>query len=522
MRLSVAMLLCALLIPARASAQLVKLEISPATTYLTQPLDQNGVPDYLAAIESRLSAGVTADNNFWTLVWPALGNAEHSSPEYLRAVERKLNVQIPEQGLYRELWVRENPEQNMALHKQLDAALQQPWKRAEQPAISNWLDQNSEFLSVVERACRRSHTYSPLVSSGEGSSLVYVLLAHVQRSRDICRMLICRSMLRMGEGDTEAAWQDLLTSYRLAGQVEQGYSLIERLVGIAIRSMTASAVATWMNHAGLSADELAAHREELVPLLDIPSFAGCVDEGERFMVLQLAIALSDGTFPSQDFESTFFLQAVLSTGNETRTESPQESELIKQLGRSRGPLMRYLLTCSDINATLRTLNENYDLLADAIRQPTHPQRVAALSALSVTIDDDARIANSGVRLLEEFVFATDEDLKTLPGRVLLGTMAPALTNIAEAYTRGEARSATLIAAFRIAEEIQRTGKVPMNFNEISAELPRDPYTEQPLHLRVTPGEVLIYSYGRNSRNDAGKSFGEGEGTDDVGVTLLVP
>ncbi|MCA8990966.1 MAG: hypothetical protein KDA88_03260 [Planctomycetaceae bacterium] len=83
---------------ALAEAQSPPLEISRETTFITEPIGSNGMPDYLGAVRQRMSAGATHENNFWVLVWPAMGNAEHSYPEYIADVERQLGVTIPEQG----------------------------------------------------------------------------------------------------------------------------------------------------------------------------------------------------------------------------------------------------------------------------------------------------------------------------------------------------------------------------------------------------------------------------------------
>ncbi|MFV0445273.1 MAG: hypothetical protein ACK5Q5_16980, partial [Planctomycetaceae bacterium] len=80
----------------RATA--VGLQFGPDTTVITQPRTADGLPDYVAALNQQLSAGVSREDNFWVLMWPALGNAERSSEEYIRQVERQLGVTIQRQS----------------------------------------------------------------------------------------------------------------------------------------------------------------------------------------------------------------------------------------------------------------------------------------------------------------------------------------------------------------------------------------------------------------------------------------
>ena len=51
----------------------VLVTISKATTYITEPLRSDGYPDYIAALNQRLSKGVTPENNAVVLFWRAMG-----------------------------------------------------------------------------------------------------------------------------------------------------------------------------------------------------------------------------------------------------------------------------------------------------------------------------------------------------------------------------------------------------------------------------------------------------------------
>src|SRR5437899_11635792 len=50
-----------------------KFTISKETTYVTGPLDKDGYIDYAAALNERLSKGVTPENNANVLIWKAIG-----------------------------------------------------------------------------------------------------------------------------------------------------------------------------------------------------------------------------------------------------------------------------------------------------------------------------------------------------------------------------------------------------------------------------------------------------------------
>jgi hypothetical protein len=72
-----------------------KLILSKATTFVTEPLDDTGYPDYYAAINERMSRGVTPDNNAAVLLVQAFGPS--IVPDGIDAFEVFLGLKIKPQ-----------------------------------------------------------------------------------------------------------------------------------------------------------------------------------------------------------------------------------------------------------------------------------------------------------------------------------------------------------------------------------------------------------------------------------------
>ena len=53
-----------------------RVTVSKETTYFTEPLREDGYPDYVAALNRRMSEGVTPENNAVALWWQAMGPSE--------------------------------------------------------------------------------------------------------------------------------------------------------------------------------------------------------------------------------------------------------------------------------------------------------------------------------------------------------------------------------------------------------------------------------------------------------------
>ena len=176
----------------------VPVTISKETTYITEPLRADGYPDYVAALNQRLSQGVTPENNAAVLFWRAMGPGEIRK-ERREKYFKMLDVpQPPEKGDYYVTsiaWIKRHTstgkdatdqsiaENDNLLSKQLDLALKQPWSKEEFPVWAEWLATNEKPLALVVEACKRPHHYNPLiVGINDRGLLIAILLPGTQQS----------------------------------------------------------------------------------------------------------------------------------------------------------------------------------------------------------------------------------------------------------------------------------------------------------------------------------------------------
>ena len=79
----------------------LQVELSKATTYITEPLDKYGRPDYLAAVGRRKAPpGVTPENNAWAGVIEAIGWCPHWFTSIWSSLDDDKEV-LTEEGLWR-------------------------------------------------------------------------------------------------------------------------------------------------------------------------------------------------------------------------------------------------------------------------------------------------------------------------------------------------------------------------------------------------------------------------------------
>ena len=91
--------LIALLVLRRTGSR-VAVTISKETTYIIEPLREDGYPDYVAALNNRMSEGVTPENNASVLLWQAIGPGEINANDREKYFQMLGIPPLPENGDY--------------------------------------------------------------------------------------------------------------------------------------------------------------------------------------------------------------------------------------------------------------------------------------------------------------------------------------------------------------------------------------------------------------------------------------
>ncbi len=246
-----------------------KIIISPQTTYITEPLRPDGLPDYGRYLLESSREGVTPDNNgaalLWRAMWPGgidikeraafaaeLGitddlETDHPLQTYYNAKTREhvaewLNQQgrltLPGQTID-DATIQQilhlSLQQDIAGGTQLDQlidlvdtildrASSYPWTSKEYPPVAAWVADNKTPLDLLVEATKRSHFYSPspALLAGEQSLVAALPLGNIQTYREVAPSLPVRAMWHAGEGRPKEAWQDLLAVHRIANYCAAG------------------------------------------------------------------------------------------------------------------------------------------------------------------------------------------------------------------------------------------------------------------------------------------------------------
>ncbi len=282
-----------------------ELVISRETTYITEPLTPEGLPDYAAYLNSRLSRGVTPENNAAVLLLQALGprpDGERIPPE----VFSRLGLSWPGEGapsyvsIRRQLQLRFRQDE-FALERaeELSEELsQRPWRAGESPqaALVARLLEQQRRLDLVVQASRRPRFFVPVVSRGE--PLLELDFSVIVALRGPIRDLPLRAMWHLGHGRPRQAWADLLALKRLALLVQQRWSVVDMLIGIAGEGLAFLGVVQLLEHSPPDESTAWAWLEQWRQHPSAAELSRVLNEGDRLVALDSLLQLRSSKLKS--------------------------------------------------------------------------------------------------------------------------------------------------------------------------------------------------------------------------------
>ncbi len=484
------------------SASMQPITIGPETTVLDGPLTVDGYVDYEAALNRKSAEDVTTENNSVVLLVQAYGPGE-IAPDLRQRYFQLLGIApLPEQGPYLVSagnYVKQlDPDtatlgdRTQQIFDDQSAAAEAPWTADEYPELAGMLDANAEPLELIVEASQRPRFYSPMISDLETPTLIASLLPIQQQQREAARQLTARAMLKLGQGDPEGAWDDLLACHRLARLTGQTPFLIGSLVSIAIDAVAANSAEALLASDLLTADQARQCLADLDALPPAPDMAQVVDEGERYVYLDSILLLARG-----------------------RTDVLSDLADV-DLGGGGGRSM--LNAATDWNVVLETANDQYDEFTAALQLPKRSARVAEFRRFDEQLQEVKRGDALG-SIVSNAVFGDREESSRKVAAVLLALLSPAIETAGTAEDRAEARRQLLRLGFALAAYQRERGEYPQTLDALAPEylpaIPNDPFTDAPLIYTPTETGYRLYSVGDNGLDDNGVTHDDQPRGDDI-------
>jgi hypothetical protein len=487
------------------------IRLSKQTTYITEPLGDDGLPDYVAYLNAKYSEGVTAENNAAVLLLQAMGPSE--LPQEGRDVffDRLGMAPLADDGNYlltiydeptwnalgpwlRESWQPQSQpgsraraptkdELRDAVNALYTAAQSRPWTSQQIRPLAKWAEDNAAQLDLAVQGLDLPHYYVPMIVIGSEDNPRQALLYGGYFSMQLCsdarqlmRNLLTRAMWHLGEGRHEESLRDLIAVHRLGLFLGNGL-FIDTLTGLPIAAISLGAMVT------LVADEdvpEAVLRSLLVELTNNSSrfdLAASLDSGQRVEQLNMALYLRTDPGSIESFV----------------TDDP---ELLHELVR----------TNVDWNVVLGRINGYDDQLVAALRLPDRAARLAAEEDIHQALT--SRSQGTARRLASSALNRTDrsELVADIVAELFITRMTWTNSQDRADVQRNMTITAVALALYRAQHGIypeQLDALVPA----LLAEVPTDAFADAPLHYERRDEGYLLSSVGRDGIDGRGTGMG---------------
>ncbi len=276
--------------------------VSPETTYVTEPLAADGLPDYVAAVNRHFSQGVTPENNAAVLWWRAVGR-EAGGETIPAEVFRQLGMAPPA----RKRGFDFSPRRAVAFadtgqeKKYEEAAWEawhqlrrRPWRSEQFPVCSRLLEWNQEALDLCVQGSRRRRFFSPAIAAHPQARLYFASAVPLAEVRELARCLQQRAMRHLGHGRVEEAWRDLCAVKRTGRLLQQCWHPVGIFVGRCLEAEATEALATLLARCPPSQQQALAWLKQWDRLPPPASLADRIGLSDRLEVLSMLLAHSQG------------------------------------------------------------------------------------------------------------------------------------------------------------------------------------------------------------------------------------
>jgi hypothetical protein len=512
----------------------VRVTISKETTWITAPLRDDGYPDYVRYLNEKLREGVTPENNAIVPLARTMGLLEledHERTEYFRL----LGIEPPpKDGDYFEPWwsyTSRTPEaeqprvppgdkrlQKDYFEQLVEEAASRPWTRKDIPHVAKWLEANEKHLETFLAASKLPRASSPWIIARDESFkhplLINALVLDVDMVGDAAQALRCRAMLRANERNVQGAQEDLLAAQRLAVLLAQSPHLVCFVVAKKIECESESAAVLLCNQVPLSRSEISDFQKQWRFFPAFPTLARAVDTSERVQFLDACCYTArNGWHTLRDIAA--FLADSSSDGEPAPRKEPDPQFAVG------AAMLTWLVKWDE---PLKLGNQWYDRLVRILLIENRKQQAAALDQFDADFNRLGQQARQVPTRTGISFFP-----RTVPSRftsqnfvTLMLAAVPAAAQTALHLETHRSMFDIVMALFEYRADLKHyPDTLEKLVPEFIERIPVDYFGHRALVYRKTDAGFLLYSLGKNGRDDGGEGWSE-HNTEADDVTIQVP
>ena len=343
-------------------------------------------------------------------------------------------------------------------------------------ALQTWVRQSSKALTQLKKGTQKPHYWPEY----RGTSMMGIVLPEFWKAKALATAICSRARLEAAKGNFKEVFSDLLACYQFGMHFTGPKTLIEQLVGIAIRALAVDASFQILDKQKSAANVLEDLQEQLQM---ISSQQECVID---FTAEKLSI---------YDIIQRIFPDDGKGGGRiplPSTSEKEDWPEVLKQLLPHLSKEQIKRLQELDRRETSDLTNKLYQYFGE-VAQSTPWQ-----------------LHSQG----KDVQKAVEEMTKENP---FLLMFKPAAHRIVEISFRAKVETDALITTISILRYKADKGLLPENLKQLVSagylkNLPMDPYSDKPLVYRRKKDNFTLYSFGADFDDDGGapSKWGEGE------------
>ena len=523
------------------------LTISTETTYITEPLRKNGFVDYVGAINALGKKGVTAENNAFIPLYELVSRKARKSafpsneayswffeelgtPVFNADVQHKglqlrslsvyanqLMGRIEKQRLNTDTGLYELTEPLKSkqilfvdrLEKNQTAASFRPWTREEFPHLNRWLEYNAHVLAHFRRATLRTRFYNPLVKSEAETMQLTVAWDVGSGVKILGQAALLRAMLHLGEGRTPEAIEDTLAVHRLGRLMYRNPTINGCASGLATEVRACRTDMLIAHHGELTLEQLTNWRQRLINLGPLPKWMDAVNVYGRYQFLDGA-----QSYMMYGPRGLATLSGLVGVGANVPGSNLPPKEWLKIPFNRR--LVNTINYAVDWDQVLEEGNNRIDLLIAAGRKSTCAERRQAKDAWIKQFSAAPRPSKINLPLASLFgpqgdaavQHAITDSFINILSKLFLSSLPNVIDSDDEALMKNYLVGLSLSLAHYRLEQGQYPDKLTDLMPQYTAKVIDDFFVEKPLHYERQGTGYLLYSVGKNGKDDGGDEHGD--------------
>ena len=504
--------------------------ISPETTHVTRPLNDEGFIDVIAALEERFAAKCKPEDNGFRFLLERFGMVEmyrDSSPEQQKFFGGILNemlaipghnvpdavYQSPYQFFEERFKADENTDDDAEqavslsdrLNEKMNPLFERPWDGAAMLEMAEWFAANNKALDLFGEAVRFPDYYAPIVRENKRTLLRELSDFDLRFARELVYGLQCRVMHSLTIGDTDLAIHDAMTIARLAdARMRHATSDFHFATAVGFREKAELAFIDIIRHGDLSSEQLIRLRDErqlhdfLMPVSDL-----VFQTRMRLMQIQ--------------FEMMAFLPDFLTL--QSSPPSTYETTMYFWVA----PLLKTTVW----TPVLKDLQKKFDAWDEIATQPPGKRQIEAFSSQYQRHEMASNLHGNMMTLVQQYMWKGQAVTAfQIISDFNLSLEYPLFLSAVTAHYKTATRSRLLNIAIALELYKHDHRHYPASLDELAekylATIPDDPFTDgEPFHYRLEPQTTtdshdatdshepqpgyLLYSVGSNGRDDDGVS-----------------